>query len=50
MEYAALFSLLGVTYGGDGVSTFSLPNLNAGALQTDLNYIICLNGIFPERP
>jgi len=50
MEYTALFSLLGVTYGGDGVSTFSLPNLNAGALQTGLNYIICLNGIFPERP
>jgi len=27
-QYDALFSLLGTTYGGDGVSTFALPNLN----------------------
>jgi microcystin-dependent protein len=27
-EYNALFVLLGTTYGGDGVSTFALPNLN----------------------
>jgi microcystin-dependent protein len=26
-QYAALFSLLGTTYGGNGVSTFALPNL-----------------------
>ena len=26
-QYSALFSLLGVTYGGDGVSTFALPDL-----------------------
>ena len=26
-QYAALFSLLGVAYGGDGVQTFALPNL-----------------------
>lgn len=26
-EYDALFSLLGTTYGGDGVSTFGLPDL-----------------------
>jgi microcystin-dependent protein len=26
-EYEALFSLLGTTYGGDGVQTFALPNL-----------------------
>jgi microcystin-dependent protein len=25
----ALFALIGTTYGGDGVSTFALPNLNA---------------------
>jgi microcystin-dependent protein len=45
----ALFALLGTTYGGDGMSNFKLPTLNAGALQTGLNYIICLNGIFPQR-
>lgn len=26
-EYTALFSLIGTTYGGDGQSTFALPNL-----------------------
>jgi microcystin-dependent protein len=48
-QYTALFSLLGTTYGGDGQTTFGLPKLNAGALQTGLNYIICLNGIYPTR-
>lgn len=28
-QYQALFSLLGTTYGGDGVRTFQLPNLQA---------------------
>lgn len=28
MQYQALFSLIGTTYGGDGVRTFALPNLN----------------------
>ena len=26
-QYSALFSILGVTYGGDGVNTFALPDL-----------------------
>jgi len=26
-QYTALFSLLGTTYGGNGVTTFQLPNL-----------------------
>jgi microcystin-dependent protein len=26
-EYDALFNLIGTTYGGDGISTFGLPNL-----------------------
>jgi microcystin-dependent protein len=49
-ENTALFSLLGTTYGGDGQTNFALPNLNAGALQSGLNYIIALNGIYPSRP
>ena len=28
-NYAALFNLIGTTYGGDGVSTFALPNLQS---------------------
>ena len=30
-ENTALFSLIGTTYGGDGVTTFALPNLNGRA-------------------
>lgn len=28
-QYTALYSLLGTTYGGDGISTFMLPNLQS---------------------
>lgn len=28
-QYSAVFALLGTQYGGDGVSTFALPNLNS---------------------
>ena len=49
-QYTALFSLLGTTYGGDGLTNFALPNLNASALQPGLNYMVCVNGIFPSRP
>ena len=31
----ALFSLLGTTYGGDGVTTFALPNLNGRTITSD---------------
>jgi microcystin-dependent protein len=31
-QNAALFSLLGVYYGGDGITTFALPNLNGRAI------------------
>jgi microcystin-dependent protein len=31
MDTAPLFSLLGTTYGGDGVTTFGLPNLQGSA-------------------
>ena len=30
-QYQALFSLVGTTYGGDGVTTFALPNLQGCA-------------------
>lgn len=31
-QYTALFSLLGTTYGGNGQTTFALPNLNGRAI------------------
>jgi microcystin-dependent protein len=46
-----LFSLIGTTYGGDGVKTFALPDMR-NLLPEDnngLNYIICVNGIYPSR-
>ena len=48
---AALFSILGTTYGGDGRKDFALPdiNKNAAKLEAGLNYIICLQGIYPSR-
>ncbi len=42
----ALFSLLGTTYGGDGVTTFALPKLaNVG----DAIYLIATEGVYPSR-
>ena len=46
-QNSALFSLLGTTSGGDGVSTFRLPTLTA---PTSMNYIICVSGYYPARP
>jgi len=46
-QYAALFSLLGNRFGGDGVHTFSLPKI---ADLNGLKAIICVNGVYPPRP
>ena len=54
----ALFALLGTQYGGDGTTTFNLPNLpdsNAHAVAgkdtaAPVHNIIALTGIFPSRP
>jgi Phage Tail Collar Domain/Collagen triple helix repeat (20 copies) len=42
----ALFSLIGTTYGGNGISTFALPNLTDLG-PGDTNYVICVQGIYP---
>jgi hypothetical protein len=42
----ALFSLYGTTYGGNGTTTFALPNLKKAA-PDGLTYSICQFGIFP---
>jgi microcystin-dependent protein len=56
----ALYSILGTRYGGDGVSTFALPDLQGKAVVSDsaevatgigwlaLNECICINGVFPR--
>ena len=45
----AMFSLVGTTFGGDGVTTFALPKLTP--LQSGsqpLDYYICVSGLYPS--
>jgi len=53
-QYMALYSILGVQYGGDGKVNFQLPNLapmkESDGGQTPIQYVICLNGMYPTRP
>lgn len=42
-----LFRYLGTTFGGDGVTTFGLPNLSTAA-PNGLTYSICDQGTFPS--
>ena len=45
-----LFSLLGVRFGGDGRTTFGLPNMNGNKplQKNQMAYYICANGIYPN--
>ncbi|MBX7532070.1 tail fiber protein [Qipengyuania sp. 1XM1-15A] len=45
---AALFSLLGTTYGGDGRTTFALPDLRGDA-PAGMRYCVVTQGIYPSR-
>lgn len=47
-QNTALFSLLGTTYGGNGVTTFALPDMR-GLEPAGVNYVICLGGVYPSR-
>lgn len=57
-QYTALFSIVGTTYGGDGVKNFALPDLrpsDAHGNKVDWRYTsqpmvcICINGVYPSR-
>lgn len=48
-QYQALFALLGTTYGGDGRTTFALPDLTTQSKADNVNYCIAWNGVFPAR-
>lgn len=48
-QYEALFSLLGTLYGGDGITTFGIPDLRAAA-PNGLTYSIITTGVFPTAP
>ena len=51
---SALYSLLGTTYGGDGITTFALPNLNGrapigqGSSTTGRSYVLGEVGGTPQ--
>jgi microcystin-dependent protein len=46
----ALFSLIGNQFGGDGSTTFCLPNLNgASRFNGMMKYYIAIQGIYPSR-
>ncbi len=48
-ENQALFSLLGTRFGGNGTTTFALPDLRDSAIRTDIQYYIALHGEYPKR-
>ncbi|MCW2925803.1 MAG: phage Tail Collar domain protein [Thermoleophilia bacterium] len=47
-QNTALFSLLGTTYGGNGQTTFALPD-TFGLAPAGMVYDICMSGIFPAQ-
>ena len=46
-QYEVLFSILGITYGGNYQTEFSLPKLQSPIVG--MRYIICVEGIYPQR-
>ena len=48
-QNTALFSLLGTNFGGDGRTTFALPNLQGKEPVPGLRYCIAIQGIYPPR-
>jgi microcystin-dependent protein len=46
-QYTALFSLLGLAYGGDGKNTFGLPDYR-GLAPEGMQYCIALQGLYPQ--
>ena len=48
-ENNVLYSLIGTNYGGNGSSTFALPNMQGLEPTPGMNYYICYEGVYPER-
>ena len=49
-QNTALFSLIGNQFGGDGKTTFALPNMRGAESLPGLHFSICIDGIYPTRP
>ncbi len=48
VQYQALYAVLGARFGGNGTTTFAIPNLS-GVAPNGLTYAICDQGLFPVR-
>gem|GEM_PF-4256047 len=49
-DHPALFSLLGIKYGGNGRTTFALPDFSEAEKSLQgARYIIQVEGVFPSR-
>ena len=48
-QNSALFSLISNTYGGNGQTTFAVPNMQGQEPQPGMNYYIVTSGMYPVR-
>ncbi|MDR3543214.1 MAG: tail fiber protein [Desulfosporosinus sp.] len=48
-NYSALFALIGNKFGGNGTTTFALPDLRGFEPQPGVRYFMATMGIFPSR-
>jgi microcystin-dependent protein len=49
-DNTALFSLIGTTFGGDGQTTFALPDLRSKVPLEGMGaYCIAMRGMFPSK-
>jgi len=47
-KFPSLFQVIGTTFGGDGKTTFGVPDLRAAA-PNGLTYSICVSGFAPVK-
>lgn len=45
----ALFSLIGYKFGGNGSTTFALPDLSNATPNSNMAYYIAVYGLYPTR-
>lgn len=48
-QYQPLLSLIGYQYGGNGTTTFALPNLLGTEPVPNTKYYIAVEGLYPQR-
>lgn len=50
-DYVALYALIGTRYGGNGITTFCLPDLRnvLPIKEIGMQYCIATAGMYPER-